>query len=441
MLDSFLKVAYVADQRAQHRQKLASVLAQLPDNVLMDLAAGKEKLAYHDDGEWLEKFKGTPLFQQAFALEQKDLELKMQDDERRRERRAIMDQLDAGDTYEERDALCLQRKVLDLELAKVQEGIDDSAEPPAGAALEAPPEVPGAAVPEAPPMGGDKEASFRLAMAKLKLAAADPEGHMLRRALLGNPISSAMEAQQGQKGRAFSEALGHAQKEVLLNSALGGGLGAGVGGIGTALGAAAAAPSGKRLLGAAKKAPLGALVGLGGGAFIGSGIGTMRGHLGREASEIHGRYSKERAKEAALPAALLSRAKSIKDVAKPAASALKPGTELSLKSLANVPRGASPGKTLEFKSLAKSAAKKQAFLGPAMAMAKGLAAKAPGALRAAGVTARGAGRQVGKALQTGGAMPALRTAGQQGLQFIQKHPGVAAAGLGGAGLMTGAALS
>lgn len=135
-----------------------------------------------------------------------------------------------------------------------------------------------------------------------KLAAENPEGHHLRRSLLGNPLSSAIEAKPGHK----MESAGKAFKQEMSSSARGAGKGAIYGGsIGSAVGAAAgAALSGggglkRRLVGVGK----GALLGAGGGGLlggaVGSDIGLHEGRHGAEASRIHGEHSKH--KTAAIP--------------------------------------------------------------------------------------------------------------------------------------------
>lgn len=108
----------------------------------------------------------------------------------------------------------------------------------------------------------------------------DPKGHHLRRSLLGNATSAAIEAEKGKKLKAFGEAAGNSAK----NSAGGLGLGAAAGG---ALGAG---------LGALKGGKDGARRGAAAGALAGAGLGAMAGKLrgehGAKASEIHGKYSK-----------------------------------------------------------------------------------------------------------------------------------------------------
>lgn len=140
-----------------------------------------------------------------------------------------------------------------------------------------------------------------------KVAKGDPEGHHLRRHLLSNPVSSAIEARKGSKGKAFLEAAGNNLKET----AKGTGVGAAAG---SALGAAAAAAGGK---GPIKKRLLqGAGFGALGGAQIGAAVGGIKGNHGAKASEIHGKYSKH--KEGSAPLGL------IRELAKVAEDAINP---------------------------------------------------------------------------------------------------------------------
>lgn len=127
-----------------------------------------------------------------------------------------------------------------------------------------------------------------------KLAKEDkPEGHHFRRALLGNPVSAAVEARKGSKMKAFGEASGHNVKEQLK--------GLGVGG---AIGAAGGAVAGA-LKGGKKGAIKGALTGGGIGAVAGQTAGNIKGTHDSKASEIHGKYSKNKhASDASFAAAL-----------------------------------------------------------------------------------------------------------------------------------------
>jgi len=110
-------------------------------------------------------------------------------------------------------------------------------------------------------------------------AAKDP--HYLRRALLGNSISSAIEAPWGRKMEAMGQAAGHAQGETAVGAAGGAAAGGALGALG-GLGHAAfkGAPKGK---GALAGAALGAL----GGGVLGSVAGSLHGNFGSRATQIH----------------------------------------------------------------------------------------------------------------------------------------------------------
>lgn len=125
MLDTFLKVAY--DQTTRHTEnvKLAKVLKDLPMEDLRKLATGEAKLAFDDvpcsdgageDKTWLGKYKGTPLFEQALALEKAELEAEVAQTAQREQERA------SDSLYRTRDNIRLQKKMLDLDLVSEQNG-------------------------------------------------------------------------------------------------------------------------------------------------------------------------------------------------------------------------------------------------------------------------------------------------------------------------------
>lgn len=121
MLDAFLAVAYDHETRHTENVKLAKVLKSLPIEDLQKLASGEAKLAFEDcddsgDKTWIGKYKGTPLFDQALALEKADLEAEV-----------ARTQADTTPSpYEEmnktRDNIRVQKKMLDLDLVEVMNG-------------------------------------------------------------------------------------------------------------------------------------------------------------------------------------------------------------------------------------------------------------------------------------------------------------------------------
>lgn len=194
MLDNFLKVAFATQTREAEQASLVEKMRLLPDEYLLKIATGEEKLAYGmaecgpaGNGSWLDKFKGTPMFEQAIELEKQDLQEQMAEQARWREEDASRSQRNAA-----RDELSIQRKLLELQLASAEAGGSEAQpfageETPEEEALEhgagspealaaaqqpqqaAPQPQPQAPQPEAP---AEKAASARLiaAVAKMKVA-------------------------------------------------------------------------------------------------------------------------------------------------------------------------------------------------------------------------------------------------------------------------------
>lgn len=129
MLDSFLEVACEHEKKASAYQSLVADMRRLPKAELQALASGRSKLASlysslcGDDGNsWLSKFEGTPLHEQALALEQQSLEL---DIAREQRRLAEAEEEDASravrdEEYRAEDAVRLKKRILDLELNKLK---------------------------------------------------------------------------------------------------------------------------------------------------------------------------------------------------------------------------------------------------------------------------------------------------------------------------------
>jgi hypothetical protein len=120
-----------------------------------------------------------------------------------------------------------------------------------------------------------------------KTAEADPESHFIRRHFLGTPISAAIEAERGKKLKALASTGGHGLEETLKGTGIGavGGTAAG------ALYGLAAGPQLRRV-----GMPLSQAIGTAGilGAGLGAGLGGLKGKMGREASRLHGEYSKHK---------------------------------------------------------------------------------------------------------------------------------------------------
>lgn len=139
MFDSWLEVAYKQTQTKTASRELIDRMKLLPLGELIKAAAGDptSKLAYVDgpeDKQWIDKYKGTPLFEQAVALEKELLQIDMQENSEHAARKAESEP--KTDFYDMRDALKLKQRMLDLELATTQEAAEN---PEASVAQEAPP--------------------------------------------------------------------------------------------------------------------------------------------------------------------------------------------------------------------------------------------------------------------------------------------------------------
>ena len=146
MLDKMLEVAYRTDLKKTASRTLVDKLKEFPLEELQRLADGDPecKLAYalsagdvkqagDSDFCWLDKYKGTPLFSKAVELEKSLLQLDMEEQQQREQERAARPQ--PSDVWARRDALCLQKRMLDLDLVMAQNG-GAPAEPAAPEAKE-----------------------------------------------------------------------------------------------------------------------------------------------------------------------------------------------------------------------------------------------------------------------------------------------------------------
>ena len=119
MLDHFLEVAYQADTEAKEKRAFVGSLKGLPMEDLAKLASGETtlaKLAHGDDDyKWLDKYKGGPLFDQALALEQAELQNSMA------QQQAQMQQPESQQFWREKDKICLQKRMLDLQLVQSEQ--------------------------------------------------------------------------------------------------------------------------------------------------------------------------------------------------------------------------------------------------------------------------------------------------------------------------------
>lgn len=126
MLDHFLKIAYDKSVVQAEQDRVHVLLKQLPVDDLYKLATGdmtKEALfdcapsgnVGHSDS-WIDKFKNTPLFEQAVALEQEEIQLEMDELQKRKER--TLQSQSESNVWDLRDQLRLKKRLLDLQAAQ-----------------------------------------------------------------------------------------------------------------------------------------------------------------------------------------------------------------------------------------------------------------------------------------------------------------------------------
>jgi len=147
MLDHYLNVVSEQMQKEAALASFVDRLSLLPPGELARVRqTGEIKLAFCDD-EWLQKFHGSPLAQKAIELAEQQLRMDAEQSSQREE-------FDA-----EREGLRLEKRLLELELAKAEAGVSSPA--PAAAPLPSaggsPPMT--APPPEAAPPTGSKMAA------------------------------------------------------------------------------------------------------------------------------------------------------------------------------------------------------------------------------------------------------------------------------------------
>lgn len=254
MLDHFLEVTYRADSEAKEKRAFIESLKKLPMEDLAKLASGEttlDKLAHDMCGEghqWLDHYKDTPLFEQALALEQAELQNQMAQQQNDL-------QHEGTKFYREGDKIRLQKRMLNLQLVQSQ------AQATAGAPLPPSPEAPaqGAGAPGAgapnneEAMGASNEQGVKVGGAPLwsKLASPKPKKEKTAAPNLG-AIGSGIMGNLSRVTKAMP-------KGELMRA----GIGAGVG----ALGGAMAGGPDHRLSGA-----LGGAAALGVGSLAGGNI-------------------------------------------------------------------------------------------------------------------------------------------------------------------------
>lgn len=157
MLDAFLETVAAHSKVADARASLDHTLARLPDELLHKIASGsvmpKEAFGGEDGICWLDKFKGTPLFDEAIAIEKEDLAIQMDETNRRRQETELRQTLPTWDETDlKRQELSIKRKLLELELAGAGAGpVEAGGQEGEDIAAETPPALPEAAAAEAAP--------------------------------------------------------------------------------------------------------------------------------------------------------------------------------------------------------------------------------------------------------------------------------------------------
>lgn len=116
MLDQFLNVAYAHEKKHDDQVKLAKALTALPLEDLQKLASGNACLDIGSSDDWLEKFRGTPLFDQAMQLERSELE----NDIAREKAESARPNMDTF--WQTASQIRLQKKMLELELQGQKNG-------------------------------------------------------------------------------------------------------------------------------------------------------------------------------------------------------------------------------------------------------------------------------------------------------------------------------
>lgn len=167
MLDHFLVAAYNRKQEDMEKRATVDALKKLPPAFLMKLASGEVKFSSFldscapkcgDDDNWLDRFRGTDLLDQAMALEEQGLSLEMQRLQNQQQRREESQQDNA--IWDQQDNLRLQKKLLELQLYQLMLTGEHAAEAPmptVDAQKKKP--VPEAGTPGAGSMGPEAENS------------------------------------------------------------------------------------------------------------------------------------------------------------------------------------------------------------------------------------------------------------------------------------------
>jgi hypothetical protein len=206
MLDAFLKVAYEKQDEQREYKELVQTLKYLPREELNKIASGSIKLAFGDDKDWLDKFQGTPLYEQALELEKNKLQMEVQSKQQE------MAECEAEDAKSEQrrqrwraeDGLRLQQRMLELQLreTELQAGGQQpqvtapESGPPEGAQPPAPEAQPAAPPPQAGPPPGPEAPKTAAARWQKALSAGEATAEDI--------VSAANKARSRTGGHSFS---------------------------------------------------------------------------------------------------------------------------------------------------------------------------------------------------------------------------------------------
>jgi hypothetical protein len=282
MLDEFLLTAYTHETRKKAEYEMVGLLKDIPTLELRKLAAGTPiaelyaKTAYLGDcapsdssgpTTFLDKFKDTPFFEEAMALEQEMLEAEAADIAHR------VQENSQPRTWEVMDQIRLKKRLLELKLAKEQAGSAGAGGAPPGGA---PPGEPaqGAGAPGPVPAEGVQDSSQGLQGGVAKMSAAERVqfSDQFARALARSDFEKAARVEVLLK--TGSAAGGLMAKTALPDLAALGGM--------ASKALTAAKPIASKVLGMAAKRPdiAGAALGAGAGALAGGPEHRLSGALG-----------------------------------------------------------------------------------------------------------------------------------------------------------------
>lgn len=228
MLDQYLQIQAREQEKTASRDRFVDRMMLLPTEELHHIQqTGEIKLAFCSDilssddrKTWLDNFKGTPLFAQAIALEEEDLKMQAADDQ--------SDQVESQERAtkrQARDALRLEKRLLELELVKSEQSAESAALPPPAPSpgMGAPPGMgeQGAGAPgDVPPAEIGKMASVLKAAAEKVKKDAHDSGDLVGRHL--HHAGALYGASEGaKKYHGAAKTVGYGRKGRLAGAALG----------------------------------------------------------------------------------------------------------------------------------------------------------------------------------------------------------------------------